>query len=161
VQKELMAVPDFSSEESDETFAAEKKVIRNMKKAVLMVAGAAVQKFMQKLGDEQEIIMNIADMMIELYVAESTILRTEKLIGVRGEKACEIHIDMTKLYLSQAVEKLGNAGREAVTSFATGDEQRVMLMGVKRFTKIEPINRKETRRHIAEHFIAENKFELY
>jgi alkylation response protein AidB-like acyl-CoA dehydrogenase len=161
VQKELMAVPDFGAQESDEIFAAEKKVIRNIKKAILMVAGAAVQKFMQKLADEQEIIMNVADMLIELYAAESVLLRTEKLIGVRGEKACEIHVAMTKLYLSQAVDKVNVAGKEAISSFAIGDEQRVMLMGLKRFTKIEPVNRKELRRQIAEHFINENKYELW
>ena len=161
VQKELMAVPDFNTEESEEIFAAEKKVLRNLKKAALMVAGAAVQKFMQKLSDEQEIIMNVADMLIEIYVAESVILRTEKLIGTRGQKACEIQTDMTRLYVSQAVDKLNLAGKEAITSFATGDEQRVMLMGLKRFTKAEPVNRKELRRRIAEHFIAENKYELW
>ena len=161
VQKELLAVPDFSAEEGEEIFAAEKKVLRNLKKAILMVAGAAVQKFMQKLSEEQEIIMNAADMLIELYVAESVLLRTEKLISLKGETASALQIDMAKLYLSEAVDKINIAGREAVNSFATGDEQRGMLMGVKRFTKIEGINRKEYRRRIAEKLISENKFESF
>jgi alkylation response protein AidB-like acyl-CoA dehydrogenase len=161
VQKELMAVPDFSANGEDEFLGAEKKILRHLKKAVLMVAGAAVQKFMQKLGEEQEIIMNIADMMIEVYVSESVLLRTEKLVGIRGENACALQLDMMRLYLSNAVDKVNNAGREAVNSFATGDEQRGMLMGIKRFTKAEPVNRKELRRRIAAHVIAENKFELY
>ncbi len=158
IQKELMAVPDFSNEESEEIFSTEKKVLKNVKKAILMVAGAAVQKFMQKLSEEQEIIMNAADMLIELYVAESALLRTEKLIGIKGEAACSLQIDMAKLYLSEAIDKINVAGREAVNSFATGDEQRAMLMGIKRFTKIEAINRKEYRRRIAEKLISENKF---
>ncbi len=157
VGKEIMSIPEFG-DESDEFFAAEKKAVRNMKKAVLMIAGSAVQKFMMKLSDEQEIIMNIADMLIETYVCESVLLRTEKLVGVRGEAACTRQIDMTRLYLNDAVERLNVAGKNAINSYAEGDEQRVMLMGLKRFTKITPINTKETRRRIAEPLIAENKY---
>ncbi len=157
VGKEIMSIPEFG-EESDEFFAAEKKAVRNMKKAVLMIAGSAVQKFMMKLSDEQEIIMNIADMLIETYVCESVLLRTEKLVGVRGEAACARQIDMTRLYLNDAVERLNVAGKNAINSYAEGDEQRVMLMGLKRFTKISPINTKETRRRIAEPLITENKY---
>ena len=157
VGKEIMSIPEFG-DESDEFFAAEKKAVRNMKKAVLMIAGSAVQKFMMKLSEEQEIIMNIADMLIETYVCESVLLRTEKLVGVRGEAACARQIDMTRLYLNDAVERLNVAGKNAINSYAEGDEQRVMLMGLKRFTKISPINTKETRRRIAEPLIAENKY---
>ena len=93
VAKEIMSIPDFSSDDSETLFAAEKKVIKNLKKAVLMVAGAAVQKFMMKLQEEQEILMNIADMVIEIYAAESALLRTEKLIGIKGEAACALQRD--------------------------------------------------------------------
>ena len=158
VQKEIMSIPDFGADEDDARFAAEKKVLRNLKKAILMVAGASVQKFAMKLAEEQEIIMDIADMMMEVYVAESTVLRTEKLIGLRGEAACARQIDMTKLYLNDAVERIGMHGRNAINSFAEGDEQRVMLMGLKRFTKIAPINAKETRRRIAAQVIGENAY---
>jgi alkylation response protein AidB-like acyl-CoA dehydrogenase len=158
VQKEIMSIPDFGADEDDSLFAAEKKVLRNLKKAILMVAGASVQKFAMKLAEEQEIIMDIADMMMEVYVAESTLLRTEKLIGLRGEGACARQIDMTKLYLNDAVERIGVHGRNAINSFAEGDEQRVMLMGLKRFTKIASINAKETRRRIAAQVIGENAY---
>jgi alkylation response protein AidB-like acyl-CoA dehydrogenase len=158
VQKEIMSIPDFGTDEDDALFAAEKKVLRNLKKAILMVAGASVQKFAMKLAEEQEIIMDIADMMMEVYVAESTLLRTEKLIGLRGEGACARQIDMTKLYLNDAVERIGQHGRNAINSFAEGDEQRVMLMGLKRFTKLAPINAKETRRRIAAQVIGENAY---
>ncbi|QHT67871.1 acyl-CoA dehydrogenase [Rhodocytophaga rosea] len=157
VSKEIMSIPEMGEEEEG-LFAAEKKVLRNLKKAVLMVSGAAVQKFLQKLSHEQEIIMNIADMLIEVYVIESALLRTEKLVSTRGQEACSYQIDMAKLYMNDAVEKINIAGKNAINSFADGDEQRVMLMGLKRFTKIVPINPKETRRRIADHMIAENKY---
>ncbi len=159
VAKEILSIPEFGDEEEG-LFVTEKKYLRNLKKAVLMVAGAAVQKFMMKLADEQEIIMNIADMLIEVYACESVLLRTEKLIQQKGEAACAIQIDMAKLYINDAVERVNVAGKNAVNSFADGDEQRGMLMGMKRFTKTTPINTKETRRRIADFLIAENKYAL-
>ena len=158
VAKEIMSIPDFNMEEEEGLFVAEKKVLRNLKKTALMVAGAAVQKFMANLSGEQEILMNIADMAIEIYVAESVLLRVEKLIGIKGEAAVALQQQMALVYLHEAVEKVNNAGRAAITSFAEGDELRGMLMGLKRFTKIEPINLKNARREIADAMIAENKF---
>lgn len=158
VSKEIMSIPDFGADEADGLFAKEKKVLKNLKKAALMVAGAGVQKLMMKLQDEQEILMNVADMLIEIYVAESALLRTEKLIGVRGEAACALQTDAMLVYLHEAVEKVANAGKVAITSFAEGDELNVMLMGLKRFTKIEPMNLKNARRRIAEAMIEENKY---
>ncbi|GAB3323920.1 acyl-CoA dehydrogenase family protein [Larkinella ripae] len=158
VAKEIMSIPDFGADENETLFAAEKKVLRNLKKAILMVAGAAVQKLMMKLSDEQEILMNLADMVIEVYVAESVLLRVEKLIGTKGESGVALQKDLALVYLHEAVEKINNAGRAAISSFAESDELRVMLMGLKRFTKIEPLNLKETRRRIADAMIAENKY---
>jgi alkylation response protein AidB-like acyl-CoA dehydrogenase len=99
VQKELMSVPDFGRGEDDGVFAKEKKVIANLKKAGLMAAGAAVQKYMMKLSEEQEVLMNLADMLIEGYVAESCLLRVEKMISQRGEAACELEKAMAMIYL--------------------------------------------------------------
>lgn len=158
VGKEIMSIPDFSAEEDESLFAAEKKVIRNLKKAVLMIAGAAVQKFMMKLSEEQEIIMNIADMIIETYVAESVLLRVEKRIDLLGADSNVLQKDMAVVYLNRAVEKVNNAGRSAITSFAEGDELRVMLMGLKRFTKTEPVNLKDARRRIADELITKNDY---
>ncbi|CCH03193.1 acyl-CoA dehydrogenase domain protein [Fibrella aestuarina BUZ 2] len=158
IAKEIMSIPDFSSDDDETLFAAEKKVLKNLKKAVLMVAGAAAQKFMAKLSHEQEILMNLADMAIEVYVAESVLLRVEKLIGLKGEGALSLQKDIALTYLHEAVEKINNAGRAAITSFAEGDELRVMLMGLKRFTKIEPMNLKDARRRVADAMIAENKY---
>lgn len=158
VQKELMSIPDFGSEDDTALFAKEKKALRNLKKAGLMVSGAAVQKFMMKLSDEQEILMNLADMLIEGYVAESVLLRVEKLISLRGEKACAIEKELALIYLHHAIEKAASAGKSAITSFAEGDEQRLMLMGLKRFTKIEPYNLKNARRLVAKHMIEKGEY---
>ncbi|GAA4467922.1 acyl-CoA dehydrogenase family protein [Nibrella saemangeumensis] len=158
VGKEIMSIPDFGADEEEGLFIAEKKVLCNLKKAVLMVSGAAVQKFMTKLSEEQEILMSIADMGIEVYAAESALLRVEKLIGIKGEAAVALQKDMALCYLHEAVEKVNNAGRAAITSFAEGDELRVMLMGLKRFTKIEPMNLKNARRRIADAMIEENRY---
>lgn len=156
VQKELMSVPDFSGTSSDDYFAAEKKTLANVKKAILMTAGAAVQKFMQDLEKQQEIIMNISDMLIELFACESALLRTERLIGVQGEEASALQIDMTKVYLSDAVERINLHGKHAIAAFNEGDVLRVMLMGLKRFTKYESYDTIAARRRIADKMIAEN-----
>jgi len=157
VSKEIMSIPDFGTEDDEALFAKEKKVLKNLKKAALMIAGAAVQKFMMKLSHEQEVLMDVADMIIEIYVAESALLRVEKLIGVKGEEANALQTDMALVYLHDAVDKINSAGRSAITSFAEGDELRVMLMGLKRFTKIDPMNLKDARRRIADAMLAENK----
>lgn len=158
VQKDLTSIPDFGAEEDTGVLAAEKKVLANLKKAGLMIAGAAAQKLMQKLGDEQEILMNLADMLIEGYAFESALLRTEKLIGLRGEEACQPQLDMTRIYMIRAVETAGKAGREAIYAFAEGDELRLMLMGLKRYTKVQPFNVKDTRRRLADVLIENNKY---
>jgi alkylation response protein AidB-like acyl-CoA dehydrogenase len=157
VAGELMSIPDFGTEESG-LFAAEKKYIANFKKAALMIAGAAVQKLMMQLAKEQEVLMNIADMLIELYVAESLQLRVEKLVSLKGEEYCSQHIDMMRVYINDAADLIHKYGKEAVNSFAGGDEQRMMLMGLKRFTKTDPLNSKEARRRIADRLIQQNKY---
>src|SRR4029079_15460303 len=110
VQKELMAIPDFSNGD-DAPYSAEKKAISNMKKAALMVAGLAVQKYMMKLTTEQEIIMNISDMITEIYTSESVLLRVEKLSGIRGAEAVTIYDDILKTYITSSVDRLNLAGK--------------------------------------------------
>lgn len=157
VSKELMSIPEFGND--DETpFAKERKTIVNMKKAILMVAGAAVQKLMMKIQDEQEILMNIADMALETYMAESTLLRIMKLTDKQGAAATTLQSDIMHCYLNDAVDKVNKAGKEAINGFAGGDEQRMMLLGLKRFTKTEPFNSKDARRRIADKLIAENRY---
>lgn len=157
VAAELMSIPEFGSAETT-LFFAEKKYISNFKKAVLMVAGAAVQKLMMQLGKEQEILMNIADMIIETYVSESLQLRLEKLVTIKGEEACKEQLDMMRVYINDASDKIHKSGKEAINSFAEGDEQRMMLTGLKRFTKVDPINTTAARRNVAAKLITENKY---
>jgi len=157
VASELLAIPDFGAQD-ESLFAAEKRYVAGFKKAVLMVAGAAAQKLMMTLAKEQEILMNIADMLIELYVCESLQLRVEKLTGMRGEQETSVHVDIMRVYLNDAADKINIAGKNAINSFTEGDEQRMMLMGLRRFTKVQPYNAKDARRRIAEKIISENKY---
>ena len=159
VSKELMSIPDFGSADTA-GFAKEKKMIANFKKAILMTAGSAVQKLMTKLENEQEILMNIADMAIETFHAESAFLRASKLADQRGEAACPFEIDVMRTYLYDAADHIHKSGKDAINGFADGDEQRMMLLGLKRFTKSEPFNCKEARRRIAAKLIADNKYPL-
>ncbi len=157
VQKELMSIPEFGNDDEG-SFANERKALINLKKAILMTAGAAVQKLMQNLQNEQEILMNIADMMIETFVAESLLLRVMKMSDKNGEASSQNQIDMMRCYLNDAIDKVSKYGKEAINAFAAGDEQRMMLLGLKRFTKSEPFNSKDARRRIADKLIAEGKY---
>ena len=157
VQKELMSIPDFSNSEEG-SFSKEKKAISNMKKCILMVAGAAVQKLTTTLTSEEEIIMNIADMAIETFVSESTLLRVMKSAEKNGEENSKVEIAIMKCYLNDAVDKVAKCGKEAINAFAAGDEQKMMLLGLKRFTKAEPFNSKDARRLIADKLIEEGKY---
>lgn len=157
VAGELMSIPDFGDADTI-LFAQEKKLIGNFKKAVLMVAGAAVQKLMMQLSKEQEILMNVADMIMDVYVAESLQLRVEKLVSMRGEAACAVQLDMMRVFINDAADRIHKNGKDALNSFAEGDELRMMMMGLKRFTKNESFNTKEARRRVADKLIAENKY---
>jgi alkylation response protein AidB-like acyl-CoA dehydrogenase len=157
VQDELMSIPDFGEEEEG-LFVAEKKILRNMKKALLLVAGTAVQKFMMTLEKEQEILMHIADMAIKTYTAESTLLRVEKLIGLKGEEAAARQQDIARVFLFEALDTIYLAGKEAIAAMAEGDEYKLLAIGLKRFTKAEPFNTKEARRRIAAAMIEANQY---
>ncbi len=159
VSKELMSIPDFGGGE-DTPFAKEKKVIQNFKKAILMTAGAAVQKLMMKLDSEQEILMNIADMMIMTFVAESALLRAWKLSDQRGEAGAAFELDIMRTFLYDAADSINKSGKDAINSFADGDEQRMMLLGLKRFTKIDSFDSKTARRRIADRLINDGRYPL-
>lgn len=159
VQKELMSIPDFGSGD-EQPFEKEHKLVASFKKAILMTAGAAVQKLMMKIEQEQEILMNIADMAILTFNAESALLRAERLVQQKGEAACAYELDIVRTYLYDAADKINKAGKDAVNAFAEGDELRMMLLGLKRFTKAEPFNSKAAKRNIAEKLIGEGKYPL-
>ena len=158
VAAELVSVPSFESIDTSELFAMEKDLVHKLKKVFLMVGGKAAMSLQDRIEDEQEIMMNLADVMIEIYASESVLLRTEKLVSLRGEAACAAQIAMSKIYLYEAIDKVEAAAKEAIVSFAKGDEQKVLLMGLKRFTKPDFINPKELRRQVADVMIAEGKY---
>jgi hypothetical protein len=156
VGKELINIPSF--EEDDAPFANERRYIVNFKKSVLLVAGAAVQKLMTNLNKEQEVLMNIADMCIYTFTAESALLRLMKLTDIYGDAATSVKKDIVDTYLYDVADKINKAGKDALNAFAEGDELRMMHVGLKRFTKTEPFNMKAARRRIAEKMIEENGY---
>jgi alkylation response protein AidB-like acyl-CoA dehydrogenase len=159
VQKELMSIPDFGNE-NDAPFAKEHQAIDNFKKCILMVAGAAVQKLMMTLSKEQEILMNIADMSIITYHAESALLRLEKLSKTKSEAELAVQTAIVKTYIYDAADAINKAGKDALNSFAEGDELRMMHIGLKRFTKVDPYNTKEARRTICAQLVADDGYKL-
>lgn len=157
IQKELMSVPEFG-EAPTGVLAKELQAIQNAKKAILMTAGMAVQKFMQKLADEQEVIMNLTDMLIEVYTSESAILRTQKLAAMKNEAELQPYIDITKVYVSDSLERINIYGKHAISSFAEGDELKLLTLGLKRFTKFDLVNTTKLRRNIADKMIEANGY---
>lgn len=159
VADELMGIPSFDTPDYSELFAEEKEMIAKMKKVFLMVAGSAIQKFGPDLEKHQQLLLAAAEILNEIYMAESTILRAEKNAKRFGEEAQAGQIAMAKLYLYNAVEIITKNGREGIVSFAEGDEQRMLLMGLKRFTKYANYpNVVALRTEIADKLIAENKY---
>jgi alkylation response protein AidB-like acyl-CoA dehydrogenase len=159
VQEELMGIPSFDTPDFSELFSEEKVIVANLKKVFLMVAGSAVQKYGPDLDSHQQLLMAAADILIEIYMAESTILRTEKLAKKEGENKVQEQIAMAKLYLYKAVDIVNLRGKEGIASFSEGDEQRMMLMGLKRFTKYTNLpNVVALREKIAEKLVAENSY---
>lgn len=157
VAKELMGIPEFGSTSTD-YFESKKKMLLNFKKAILMVAGASVQKFMDKFADEQEILIYLADMIIHTYAAESILLRIEKQKDNASTEKMMLMKDAADIYFTDAAAVIHKFGIDAVNAFATADERQAMLMGMKRFTKPENINTIAARRRIAEKIIAEGKY---
>jgi len=159
VAKELVSIPDAGAAEEG-PFAAERKLIVQFKKAILLTAGAAVQKLMMQLESEQEILMHIADMAMITFHAESALLRLIKMTLVRGADAVTYESDIVRTFLYDSADKIDKSGRDAVNAFAEGDEQRMLLLGVKRFTKAGPFNSKDAKRRIADKLIAEGRYPL-
>jgi alkylation response protein AidB-like acyl-CoA dehydrogenase len=157
VAGELMSIPD-AKEKGDGALANEFEYLDGFKKSILMIAGAAVQKLMQTISKEQEVLMNIADIAIWTYLAESALLRVQQIIDTKGEAGHEAEIAIVKTYFYDAADKINKAGKDAIYSFAEGDEARMMIMGLKRFTKTEAFNPKEARQLIATKIIEANEY---
>lgn len=158
VAKELMGIPSFDTPDYSETLSEEKAMLANLKKVFLMVAGSAVQKYGPQLEEHQQLLLASADILIEIYMAESAILRAEKTSKNSGKNA-EYQVAMAQLYLYHAVDIITQNAKEGIVSFAEGDEQRMMLMGLKRFTKYQNMpNIVALRNKIAEKVTAENSY---
>lgn len=157
VANELMSIPEFG-DKPEGALGHETDYLTGFKKSILMVAGSAVQKLMQTMAKEQEILMNIADMSLYTYLAESTLLRVQKLIDQKGEEACAVQIAIAKLYFYDIADKINKAAKDALNSFTEGDELKMMMMGLKRFTKTEPFNPKEARQLIASKMVEANEY---
>ena len=157
VAGELMSIPEIK-EPSSSPLGDEENMIDGFKKTILMIAGSAVQKLMQTLAKEQEVLMNIADVAIWTYLAESVYLRVQKKIDSQGAEACEHDIAIAKTYFYDTADKIAKAAKDAILSFSEGDEARMMLMGLKRFTKTQPFNPKEARQTIAQKLLSDGKY---
>jgi len=157
IQDELMEIPDFS-DEPNHILYQERKSVLQAKKAILMLAGAAAKKYMLELEKKQEILMNLADMLIHVFTAESTVLRTEKLVIKTGEESNEIQIDMTKCYVNYALEKTYLSGKHLLAELAEDDMLVMMHMGLKRFTKYPILNTLSLKKKIASKLIEKNTY---
>jgi len=159
VVKDLMGIPSFETPTYDQLFSEEKELLSKLKKTFLMIAGKAVETYGTKLEQQQQLILCAAEIMIEIYMAESAILKTEKRIQIMSEDECQEQIAMTKLNLFNAVEIINQKGKEAIVSFTKGDEQQMLLAGLKRFTKyVNYPNVIGLRKKIAEKLIQENNY---
>ncbi|RMG66762.1 MAG: acyl-CoA dehydrogenase [Bacteroidetes bacterium] len=156
VARELMSLPDFSEAEGG-AFASEFRTLGQLKKAVLMVAGKAAQDLGARLNEEQELLMQLADMVIEVYVAESTLLRAAKLAQAGSDRAKHAG-HMARIYLSEAVDKVWLAGKQAIATFAQDDDQTMLMMGLKRFTKAPLVNTTALRRELAAHMAEQGNY---
>ncbi len=136
VVDELTGIPSFETPDFSEVLSEEKAMVEKLKKVFLMVAGAAVQKYGPDLEEHQQLLMAASNILIETYMAESAILRTEKNCKRFGEDSQTYQIAMSKLYLYNAVDIIHKNAKEGIVSFAEGDEQRMMLNGTKTFYKV-------------------------
>lgn len=159
VGEELMGIPDFNIPDFSETLSEEKDLIYRLKKVFLMVAGSAVQKFGPELEKHQQLLSAASDILIEIYMAESAVLRVYKMINKQGLDQCKEQLAMAQLYLYHAVDTINVKAKEGIASFTEGDEQRMMLMGLKRFTKYHNLpNVIALRDTIADKVITENGY---
>ncbi len=159
VGKSLMEIPSFDMPDYSALLSEEKAMIASLKKAFLMIAGKAVETFGMELENHQQLVLAAAEILIEIYMAEGAILKAEKVAARASDKEAEGQIAMARLNLHNAVNRIGEKGREAIAYFSEGDEQRMMLMGMKRFTKYTNIpNPIAWRKTIARLVIDQNRY---
>ena len=158
VADELLGIPSFDTPDFSQTLSEEKDMLAKLKKVFLMVAGAAVQKYGPELEQHQQMLLAASDILIEIYMAESAVLRAEKSTKNSSSNA-DYQVAMAQLYLYNAVDTITSKAKMAIISFAEGDQQRMMLMGLKRFTKYQNMpNIVGLRNTIAEKVALENQY---
>jgi alkylation response protein AidB-like acyl-CoA dehydrogenase len=151
--------PALGGFDDDETLlAAEEKLAKNAKKVALMTLGTAAQKYMMKLGDQQEILMGVADIIMDTYAMETALLRTRKLAAAQGEAAVERYVDMTRVFCNDAVGRIEARAKAVLAGMSEGDELRTLLAALRRFTKLQPMNAIAARQRIADEMIKANKY---
>ena len=157
ILSELMSVPEYKNE-GDSILTNEKKILKNLKKLTLLIAGKSVEKFGKKIAEEQEIMINLANMIIQVYVLESVILKTEKLSSKLGVDLCNENILMTVNFTQTSIDYIQSNAKECIYSISENDELKILMLGLKRFTKSNPVNIKENRRKIAKKIIQEESY---
>jgi len=145
-------------DEDEGVLVAEQKLAKNAKKVALMTLGTAAQKYMMKLGDQQEILLGIADIIMDTYAMESAILRAQKLTAAEGEAAAARYLDMTQVFCNDAVQRIESRAKNTLAAMAEGDELRTLLAALRRFTKATPMNTVTARQRIANVMIEANKW---
>ena len=150
------SMPSFDTDES--LLATEMKLAQNAKKVALMTLGTAAQKYMMGLSDQQEILIGVADIIMDAYAMESAILRAQKMAASQGEKAAEPFVDMTRVFCNDAVERIEAHAKNTLAAMAEGDELRTLLAALRRFTKMTPMNTVAARQRIANAMIEANKY---
>ena len=155
---EILTPQIMGFDDDDGLLAAETKLAKNAKKVGLMTLGTAAQKYMMTLGDQQEILIGIADIIMDAYAMESAILRTQKLAAVQGEEAAARYIDMTRVFCNDAVERIDARAKNTLAGMAEGDELRTLLAALRRFTKLTPVNTIVARQRIADVMIEANRY---
>jgi len=159
IMGELMSYRPAMSEEEG-ILEKDRKMVAMAKKIALLAAGAAAQKYMEKLGNEQEIVALIADMIIEIFAMESALVRTLKMIQKEGEEKAKIHIAATKVYINDSFPQVDIMARQVFAAISEGEELRTQLMGLKKFARFTPINTIALRREIADSIIPIARYNL-
>jgi len=160
VQSELTSIPSFTAGELSDPIEKATQVLDNLKKITLIIAGSAAQKLMMKLKEEQETLMNVADMLIQIYILESVIVKTKRKVETLGSEASSIHLDICQLFMLDVVKEIRNSAEEALWSFSEGDELKMMQMALRRFTKLEAFNVKDVRRRVAQKLIEDGGYKF-
>jgi alkylation response protein AidB-like acyl-CoA dehydrogenase len=155
---EILSPQMSGFDDDDHVLATEQKLAQNAKKVALMTLGTAAQKYMMKLGDQQEILMGIADIIMDTYAMESAILRAQKLAASEGEEAAARYIDITRVFCNDAVERIDARAKNTLAAMSEGDELRTLLAALRRFTKLTPMNTVAARQRIADVVIEANKY---